>query len=120
MRTKGSLVSPSADLTMEVDFSAHDLSRFLAKVGLGWAIATLGIDAFAEIYVRDLILGVPCPANRWVGGCAVRPKFDSRSLHVAQEASVGSDAVVYIQLFRPPLGWDEPPVYQVVVGRLRT
>src|SRR3990172_1432727 len=90
-RINGQFVAPRTNFTFQVNMSAHDLARLLAKIALGWAVAS-----------------------------AVKPKFDSRSLVVVTDVRVGFDVVVYIQLFRPPTGWDEPPVYQVVVGRLKT
>lgn len=80
----------------------------------------MALPPLKRLYVLDLIVGTPSEPNRWVGASAVKPKFDSRSLRVVTDVRVGFDVVVYIQLFRPPTGWDEPPVYQVVVGRLKT
>jgi hypothetical protein len=112
------LVATKTEVTFRVDISAQDLARFLAKVALGWGVAQYGLAAFEQIYVRDLIVGPSREPNRWVGGCALKPKFDDRSLHLVTDTRVGRDVVVFIQLFRPPPGGEAPPVYQVVVGQL--
>ena len=114
----GRLVAPRTDVTLRVDMSADDLARLLAKIALAWAAGRYGVRAFEAIYVRDIIVGAGLEPNRWIGSASVHPQFDGRALHVIRDAIVGRDLVVYIQLFRPPPGWEQPSVYQVVVGRL--
>jgi hypothetical protein len=118
-RLNSGLIAARTELTIPVGMSAHDLSRFLAKVALGWAVAQFGWNAFEELYVSDLIVGEGRNPNRWVGGAAIRPQFNHRALHGLCHGVIHRNVVVYVQLFRPPFGWHEPPTYQVVVGRLR-
>jgi hypothetical protein len=103
-----------------MDLSAHDLARLLAKVGLGYAIAALGRDAFEEVFVRDLILGRAERGNEFVGSIDPPPRFERNGMHAhAVRVTDAGIVATHVQLFRPPHAQQPTPVYQVVVGRVR-
>ena len=106
-------------LEFPIDLNAHDIARLIAKVGLGYAIAAHGRDAFDQIFVRDLILGrSPC-GNEFVGTIDFPKRFDSNRLHAHEVVVIGGVVTTRVQFFRPPHAHQPTPVYEVVVGRLR-
>ena len=47
-RINGQFVAPRTNFTFQVNMSAHDLARLLAKIALGWAVARHGLASFEE------------------------------------------------------------------------
>lgn len=108
-------------MTYAADLDADDLGRLIAKIGLGIAVAKHGVPAFAEVFVRNLILGDTAGGNQWVGGLIVTPVRASREVHAVGEISYGGLLAVWMQLFSPAPAASRGgawPTYQVVVGRL--
>ncbi len=97
--------------------------RFLAKVALGIAVASCGVDGFTP-FIRPLVLTREGNAAHWIGGTTKRmyefPPPISRQplLHrvVAFRHDIGLKAhlLVQIQLF----AFLGTPIYTAVVGRL--
>lgn len=110
----------STALEIEMNLSAHDVARMVAKVGLGYAIGSLGRAALGDVFVRDLILGRTERGNEFVGTLDPPPRLDGSRLH-AHAVRTNDEGIVTVdvQLFRPPHAHKPTPVYQIVVGRLR-
>jgi hypothetical protein len=98
---------------------AGDLARLLAKIALGYAVAAHTVAALEDVFVRDLILGDVSRASAWVGGWTGDPGFLENTVHAARTSVVEDQVRVVLQLFRPPSGLSQTPVYQVIVGRTR-
>lgn len=106
-------------MEVPINFSAEDVARLLAKIALGYALADRPSQDFAEVFVRDLILGDVSRATAWVGGWTDTPQFSERRMHSARVVVDGAGFVrVALQLFRVPPALSQTPVYQVIVGRL--
>ena len=83
-----------------------------------------GLDAFESIYVREIICGQTDGANTYVGGASsplIGPFLRGDvGLHALMDYVNDQELCVYVQIFRdfrtPGI---PPPVYEVVVGRLR-
>jgi hypothetical protein len=106
-------------LTVEMNFHVEDFVRLLAKTALAYAIGRRSLAAFAEIFVRGIVLGSTDGALSYVGRSAIPSTSigGAGHVHALQEHTHGDLLTVYIVLFRE---LDESmPVYQVVVGRLR-
>lgn len=117
------LVLPTGNaLTFPVNYEVSAFVRFLAKVALGVAIADHGLDRFAEVFVRDLILGNDDGALTWVGELAdtrlLGGKLPGKALAATLTRSMAGLVIVYLQLFRLTTTGPSVPIYQVVVGRL--
>ena len=52
----------------KVNVNAMSLARVIAKIGHGFAVAELGIDAFENTYLSGLISDGAADWNYWVGG----------------------------------------------------
>ena len=84
-----------------------------------------GLDAFESIYVREIICGQTDGANTYVGGASsplIGPFLRCDvGLHALMDYVNDQELCVYIQIFRdfrtPGI---PPPIYEVVVGRLRS
>ena len=110
----------SQNLSVPVNLEVDDVVRFLAKVALSYAVGRRGVDAFEDCYVRDIICGQTNGATTYIGGVSNRisgPLLPGTELHALMDIVHQQDLCVYIQLFRDT--GDPPPIYQVVVGRLR-
>jgi hypothetical protein len=106
-------------LTVEMNFSVEDFVRLLAKIALAYAIGRRSLPAFAEIFVKEIVLGSTDGALSYVGRSAIPSTSvgGAGHVHALREDTSGDLLTVYIVLFRK---LDESmPVYQVVVGRLR-
>jgi hypothetical protein len=105
-------------VTMRAKGEAKPISfaRLIAKIGYGYAVAQLGLDAFAPLVLDD-ILGDGATVGTWVG-CPDETGFDSPipEGHACQ-VSIGDDGFVRssIRLFAE----HGTPEYLAVVGRLR-
>jgi hypothetical protein len=100
-------------------FSAADFARMIAKIALGYAIATYKPSAFAEIYVTKLIHGDLLGVNLWVGCMEANPIFAEGRVHAARVQRDRDQVSVILQLFRAPTAFAQTPVYHVFVGRLK-
>lgn len=107
------------------DLEVDDVVRLLSKIALSYAVGRRGLDAFDEVYIREIICGQTDGANTYVGGASspfIGPLLSGQAvaqgLHALMDYVRNQDVCVYIQLFRAP--GDPPPIYEVVVGRLRT
>jgi hypothetical protein len=102
-------------------FSVSDFCRVLAKIGHCLAIHRRGIEACSEYYLPKFITGSADGLLTYVGGCStelIKPRLPGTAVHGFLDRKVGEHLVVNLQLFRE-FG-DLPPVYEVVVGTLRT
>jgi hypothetical protein len=54
-------------LGMHINFSAEEFVRMLAKIGFCAAVATVGIGAFTNTPIRNVILGTDQCFGHWVG-----------------------------------------------------
>jgi hypothetical protein len=111
--TGGKIVFPTK-------FDMQDFFRFLAKVGLAYAVARRGIEAFSEIYVNKLITGGASGAMRYIGGYkdgVLGDRLPGAGMHKLMEIRHATHLRVLIQLFRDD--GDPPPIYDVVVGVLK-
>lgn len=118
---KETLVAAVSDptVTFRVDLEVDDYVRFLAKVALGWAVGSRGLDAFERFFVRDIIIGDTEGAATFVGGASsplIGPWLPGAELHRMFDRLRGFDVSVYVQLFCEAK--DPPPIYEVIVGRL--
>jgi hypothetical protein len=53
---------------MHIDFSAEEFVRMIAKIGFCAGVAALGLGAFTNSPIRDIILGSDKHLGQWVGG----------------------------------------------------
>jgi HNH endonuclease len=107
-------------IRLPVDFSAIDLSRFLAKVAHCYAISRRGIQCCDEFFLPRIILGETDGAKTFVGGASsdvLGKRLPGNELHALMDRRNGKYLTVYVQLFR--LIGDPPPIYEIVVGSLR-
>jgi len=97
-----------------VEFRLGYFGRLLAKIGLGFAVAWVGLDGLSEVYVRPAILGTSDDVFRWVGSAPDREFVAHNTLHGAQALERGDELMVRVALF----SIYDCPEYFVVVGRL--
>jgi hypothetical protein len=109
----------TSPLQVDMSYAADDFARLLAKIALGYAVAAHSVAAFEDIFVRALVLGDVSRASAWVGGWTTgEPGFEESTVHAARASTVDGQVRVVLQLFRPPPGLSQTPVYQVIVGRM--
>lgn len=114
---QGAVAGDGPKRTVRITGNAKPISfgRLIAKVGYGYAVAELGLDAFTPLVLGD-ILGDGAAIGTWVG-CPDETGFDPPILsgHACQ-VSIGDDGFVrsYIRLFAE----HGTPEYLVVVGRV--
>ncbi len=107
------------EIEYPINMDAADFTKFLAKVGLGYAVFKLGLAAFSELFLPNVVLGDGSGALMFVGNPsvpfepAVIPDPPHHGLSLRRE---GSFCCVYLQLFKTKS--DPPPIYQVVVGKI--
>jgi hypothetical protein len=112
-------IKSDEDIEYPIDLDASDFARFLAKVGLGYAIFELGLARFSELFLPNVVLGKGNGALTFVGnpsGLIQPPVIPDPPLHGLMLRREGSFCNVYVQLFK--CKDDPPPIYQVVVGTL--
>lgn len=115
--TEARLAKLGADIVIEQpQVKAIDLARTIAKIGMAYAVAEFGRDAFAEFYVQHLIRHEAADWNRWVGGYDCGQDILLGSLHDLQFLRRGLDLSVIVHLFVP---YCPRFAYEVVVGRLK-
>lgn len=108
-------------LNVPVNFSAPELCRFLAKVAHSYAIYRRGLDVCEEYFLPRFVLGEEAGAMTYVGGATssvLGSWLPGNGTHALLDRIQGQFLSVYIQLFRHQ--GEPPPIYEVVVGRLRT
>lgn len=113
-------LAPDEKLNVPVNFHAPDLCRFLAKVAHSYAIYRRGVDACEEYFLPRFVLGEEAGAMTYVGGASssvLGSWLPGEGTHALLDRVQGTFLSVYIQLFRHK--GDPPPIYEVVVGRLR-
>lgn len=114
-------LTPHEKLNIPVNFYAPELCRFLAKVAHSYAIYRRGLTACAEYFLPRFVLGDEAGAMTYVGGASnsfLGSWLPGNSTHALLDRVQGPFLSVYIQLFRH--GGDPPPIYEVIVGRLRS
>src|SRR5207244_4229268 len=52
---------------MHINFSAEEFARMLAKIGFCAAVSTVGLRAFTNTPIRNIILGTDLCIGHWVG-----------------------------------------------------
>lgn len=88
----------------------------IAKIAYCFAVARFGLEAFQEVFVRDMILGVVDDAGRWVGTReSVAPKREGKLHHLELHYN-GRDKLLVGEVHL--LADSDTPSYNVVVGRL--
>jgi hypothetical protein len=122
VRIEGKLyrLSPLEKITIPVNFEAGELCRFLAKVAHGFAISRRGLEACSDYFLPPIILGEVAGAMTYVGGAnspIIGSLLPCTKIHALMDRINGQYLTVYIQLFRD--GGDPPPIYEVVVGKLK-
>lgn len=111
----------SEQLRLPINFSAVDLTRFLAKVAHCYALSKRGLACCTEFYLPKIILGHTEGAGTYVGGAnseLLGKRLPGNDLHALLARRNGNFLTVYIQLFRQ-IG-DPPPIHEIVVGRIRS
>lgn len=114
-------LTPHEKLNIPVNFHAPDLCRFLAKVAHSYAIYRRGLAACTEYFLPRFVLGDEAGAMTYVGGASssvLGNWLPGNGTHALLDRVQGPFLSVYIQLFRN--GGDPPPIYEVIVGRLRS
>ena len=87
----------------------------LAKISLGFAVVSYGLDALEDAYERPAILGQRDDIGMWVGSPSDQLITEESGLHVIETMiPEGGIASVRVKLFAQLGG----PEYEVVVGRL--
>jgi HNH endonuclease len=107
-------------IRLPVDYSAIELSRFLAKVGHSYAISKRGLTYCREYFLPAIILGNTEGALTYIGNASselLGARLPGNEFHALMERRNGDFLTVYVQLFR--MIGDPPPIYEVVVGSLR-
>ncbi len=100
----------------KVNVNAMSLARVIAKIGHGFAIAELGIDAFEKTYLNGLISDGAADWNYWVGGYDRGRDVQADELHELRFLRRGSDLSVIVHLFVP---YCRREAYEVIVGQIR-
>ena len=118
---RGPILEEAARVGVDLHCDSNVFAQMLAKIGLGAAVAKLGLTGF-EPLVRNFILKNPNEDGHWVGGFAgtdratvACPSFHRLHLQ-AKQFSAGVFVVVEIQLFAEYGG----PTNYVVVDRPKT
>lgn len=114
-------LTPFESIHFPVDFNAPDLCRFLAKVAHSYAVYRRGLSACDEYFLPPFILGQESGLMTYVGGASSPVLGDwlpGSGTHALLDRVQGQYLSVYIQLFRHQ--GDPPPIYEVIVGRLRS
>jgi hypothetical protein len=115
--TEARLAQLGADSVVEQpQIRAIDLARAISKIGMSYAAAEFGRDAFAEFYVQHLTRNEAPDWNRWVGGYDCGQDILLGSLHDLRFLRRGLDISVIVHLFVP---YCPRFAYEVVVGRLK-
>jgi hypothetical protein len=112
-------VKSDDEIEYPIDMDAPDFARFLAKVGLGYAIFDLGLAAFSELFLPDVILRNGNGALTYVGNPSIPMQpavISDPPLHGLMLRREGAFCKVYVQLFKRKA--DPPPIYEVVVGKI--
>lgn len=112
------LLSPYDKIKFPVNFSAEDVTRFLAKVAHGYAISKLGFSNFSELYLPRFILGETDGIQTYVGGYhspLVLSVLDGGGHNRMQLRDREEFISVLIQLFID--SGAAPPIYEIVVGK---
>jgi hypothetical protein len=106
-------------IEIPVDLDAGDVAQFLAKVAHGFTIYQLGTDACEEYFLPSIVRGNVRGALTYVGiGNPQQNVRQASGTHVIWLEQNGGLLSAFIQLFR--LAEGRPPVYQVVVGRVKS
>ena len=100
----------------KVNLNAMSLARVIAKIGHSFAIAELGINAFEQTYLNDLISCDSADWNYWVGGYDRGRDLGSQALHELRFLRRGDDLSVIVHLF---VRYCPGDAYEVIVGQLR-
>jgi hypothetical protein len=100
----------------KVAVNAMALARIVAKIGLSYAIAELGLDAFEQTYVNHLVRAEAADWHHWIGGYDRGRIVEPVTLHELRLLRRGQDLSTIVHLFVPYCPRD---AYEVVVGRLR-
>jgi len=112
-------VKSDDEIEYPINMDAADFARFLAKVGLAYAVFELGRAAFSELFLPNIVLGNGNGALTFVGNPsdpiepAVIPDPPHHGLMLRRD---GSFCCAYVQLFKTDR--NPPPVYQLVVGKI--
>jgi hypothetical protein len=106
----------TGELLVATQFRGLDFERMIAKIGLGFAVAWTGLDAFTKIFVRDLILGKKDDAGVWVGCPAQEKLLVTKDLHSAGAILTDRlEVITHLKLFAC---FRNGPEYQVFVGQI--
>jgi len=100
-----------------VNVNAMALARVVAKIAHAFAIAELGVDAFEETYLNDLISDGAPDWTYWVGGHDRGRVVQARELHKLSFLRRGEDLSVIVHLF---VAYCPRDAYEVIVGRIRS
>ncbi|MBI4292515.1 MAG: hypothetical protein HY661_13645 [Betaproteobacteria bacterium] len=112
------LAEPNDGVGVKLTVDSQVFAQMLAKIGLGVAVAVLGVDGFKPT-VQELIISDPSDYGRWVGGDAGSDRKcpKSKELHsirlTERGGPNGAYVIVHIWLFAEFGG----PRNYVVVGR---
>jgi hypothetical protein len=115
------LLESYEQIEFSVNLDARDLAQFLAKVAHGYAIYMRGLNACDEYFLPNHIIGSSEGLLTYVGSSSSTPLgscLPGTEVNALLDRVQGEYLSVYIQLFRD--GADQPPIYEVIVGRLRT
>jgi hypothetical protein len=110
---------PDSRVKLDVNLDFDKFVRFLAKLAHAKAIAVYGLEAFAELYLRQIVLGALDEVNSFIGRASSLLTSDLPGLeHFRTQVFEHRGQVhVYIQCFAQ--AGIETPVYEVVAGKLR-
>jgi len=89
-------------------------ARFIAKVAFSYAVGAVGLESFAEVFVREAILGKANDIAKWVG-CVDSEQWTTGT---GEHECVGVLANGILQVGVRLLTKWHGPEYRVVVGRL--
>lgn len=87
-------------MTFAQKFVGNEFERMLAKIGLGWAVAELGVGAVRSSPLRGTILGTRDDAGHWVGTGLFYPP-PSAALHEVKLDQADGWVIARIRLFAP-------------------
>jgi hypothetical protein len=110
---------PLEKIEIPINISASDVIRFLAKVAHGYAWYRHGGESCIEYFLPAVILGSTAGALTYIGNANLQTidRLPGSTSHAILDQSSNGFLKVLIQLFRD--AGDPPPIYEVVVGRLR-
>ena len=89
-------------------------ARFIAKIGLCFAVAAIGLDRFQDFFVRGAILGRTTDVAKWVGCVPSEQWTGVEGAYECVTVLAGDIVQVAVRLF----GMLQGPEYRVVVGRI--